>query len=209
MQAFLADGVFMAVCDEHIVVLNTHDDLYSCLPEAGGHFEISLAAVEGPEALMAELAAAGLTAIRADVRQPIPPRPDKALDLSDARPRPGDDLCVVRAIVSGWSCGPGRRPLADLLVGRDPPADHAVNIALIARLTRAFTRWLPWDPAQGACLYRAWVLRRILQSRGQTATWVFGVRTWPFGAHCWLQVDGFVLDDEPDRVAHYIPIMAV
>lgn len=210
MQSSLADGVFMAICGEDIVVLNTHDDLYSCLPEAGAHLKISLTAAQGPEPLLAALAEAGLTGAKEpEGRRPIPPLPDKALDLSGARPRMADNLCVVRAVLSAWSRGPGRRPFAEFLVGSEPPENHAVDVELIARLTLAFTQLLPWAPAQGACLYRGWLLRRILQSRGQTATWVFGVRTWPFGAHCWLQVDRFVLDDEPDRVAHYTPIMAV
>ena len=210
MQAPLADGVFMVVCGEDVVVLNIHDDHYSCLPEAGAHLKISLSAAQGPEPLLADLADAGLTGAKeSGGRCPSPPLPDKALDLSGARPRMADNLCVVRAISSAWSHGPGRRPFAELLLGSEPPENYAVDVKLIARLTLAFTRLLPWAPAQGACLYRAWLLRRILQSRGQTATWVFGVRTWPFGAHCWLQVDRFVLDDEPDRVAHYTPIMAV
>jgi hypothetical protein len=36
---------------------------------------------------------------------------------------------------------------------------------------------------------------------------VFGVRTWPFHAHCWLQCDDVVLDDQADRVAAYAPIL--
>ncbi|WP_312062938.1 lasso peptide biosynthesis B2 protein [Brevundimonas sp.] len=50
---------------------------------------------------------------------------------------------------------------------------------------------------------------RVLASRGRGATWVFGVRTWPFSAHCWLQVGDVLLDDDLDRVALYTPIMAV
>ena len=41
------------------------------------------------------------------------------------------------------------------------------------------------------------------------AVWVFGVRTWPFSAHCWLQIGDAVLDDDPERVGIYPPILAV
>ena len=50
---------------------------------------------------------------------------------------------------------------------------------------------------------------RVLRARGFDALWVFGVRTWPFSAHCWLQVGLTALDDDLERLAAYTPIMAV
>jgi hypothetical protein len=38
---------------------------------------------------------------------------------------------------------------------------------------------------------------------------VFGVRTWPFHAHCWLQVEDVVLDDHHERIGAYTPLMAL
>lgn len=68
---------------------------------------------------------------------------------------------------------------------------------------------LPFVPGQGECLYRACLLRSYLAGRGLGSSWVFGVRTWPFAAHCWLQCGDLVLDDDPDRVALYTPILVV
>lgn len=73
----------------------------------------------------------------------------------------------------------------------------------------AFLTLLPWVPFQGVCLYRSYLLLRMLHHAGLEATWVFGVRTWPFEAHCWLQVGDLVLDDHLDHVAGYAPILAV
>lgn len=53
-----------------------------------------------------------------------------------------------------------------------------------------------------------YLLRRLLRSEGYSPLWIFGVRTWPFGAHCWLQVDDLVIGDTLDRVRFYTPIMA-
>lgn len=39
--------------------------------------------------------------------------------------------------------------------------------------------------------------------------WVFGVRTWPFAAHCWIQIGDLVVGDVLDRVRGYTPIRAV
>ena len=49
----------------------------------------------------------------------------------------------------------------------------------------------------------------MLRRAGQNAAWVFGVRTWPFSAHCWLQIGDAVLDDDPERVSRYTPIMVL
>ena len=200
----------MARCDEDIVVLDTRTDLYTCLAEAGDVLNVRRDVIEGPEAVLDDLGAAGLVSeTPPGPRLAVPPLPVRALAFEAAAVTFRDELAVLGAMAAAWRRGPGRRPLHRLLPEACAVDGRAEDPALIARLTAGFVRRLPWDPAQDACLYRAWVLRRILQSRGQTATWVFGVRTWPFGAHCWLQCGDAVLDDDPDRVAHYTPIMAV
>jgi hypothetical protein len=72
-----------------------------------------------------------------------------------------------------------------------------------------FQKWLPWLPFQGECLFRCFMMLSFLQRRGHTAQWVFGVRTWPFAAHCWLQVGDTALDDHSGRLGAYTPIMAI
>ncbi|MBO9708023.1 MAG: lasso peptide biosynthesis B2 protein [Caulobacter sp.] len=68
---------------------------------------------------------------------------------------------------------------------------------------------LPWLPFQGECLYRAALLRAHLGDLAGRTHWVFGVSTWPFAAHCWVQLDGLVLNDRLQRVRRYTPILAV
>lgn len=208
MTHYLADGVFMAVCDEDIIVLDTRSDHYSVLPEAAGEVRLSQGVIEAADEVLQHLRTSGLVGdAPAGQRHPIPPGPVNALELHGVRPLLSDELTVCRAIGAAWLKGPGRRSLSELLSDRIVAAP--IDIEMTARLTAAFVRILPWDPAQGACLYRAWLLRHALGLRAQSATWVFGVRIWPFGAHCWLQVGDAVLDDDPDRVARYTPIMAV
>lgn len=76
-------------------------------------------------------------------------------------------------------------------------------------LVQDFLRWRPFYPRDYACMFEALALQRYLAQRGHWATWVFGVRGAPFAAHCWLECDGVVLNDEPDAVAPYARIMAV
>jgi hypothetical protein len=78
----------------------------------------------------------------------------------------------------------------------------------LAAITAAARTAAPFVPFEGECLQRAYLLRRLLRNEGYSPLWVFGVRTWPFGAHCWLQIDDLVVGDTLDRVRFYTPIMA-
>lgn len=210
MRSPLADGVHMAACDEDVVVLDTRSDLYSCLADAAPHLILGDGWIDGPAAFIADLSAAGFATSGAIApRRPIPPRPVRALPLATGRATFADEIGFWRAALDAWRLGPGRRPLRALLAETAPAPNTANDLHTIARLTAVFVRRLPWDPNQGACLYRAWMLRRLLRMFGQDATWVFAVKTWPFGAHCWLQVGDAVLDDDKDRLKHYTPILAV
>lgn len=66
--------------------------------------------------------------------------------------------------------------------------------------------WLPWE---GDCLQRAFLLHQHLHRRGLACRWVFGVRAWPFLAHCWVQIDDVVIGDSLSRVGAFTPIMVV
>lgn len=210
MRSALADGVHMAACDEDVVVLDTRSDLYRCLPDASPHLILGDGWIDGPDALIADLSAVGfVTSAAVAPRRPIPLRPVRALPLPTGRTRLADEIGFWRAALDAWRLGPGRRPLQALLADVAPVPSSPSDLHKIARLTAVFVRRLPWDPNQSACLYRAWLLRRLLRLCGQDATWVFAVKTWPFGAHCWLQVGDAVLDDDPDRLDHYTPILAV
>lgn len=63
--------------------------------------------------------------------------------------------------------------------------------------------------AKDACLFDALALTNFLARYGIFATWVFGVQTGPFAAHCWVQHDEVVLNDTPENVRRYTPILAI
>ena len=89
---------------------------------------------------------------------------------------------------------------------RPPSLGHARrSAATLGAAEHALT----WIPGEGACLQRAYQMRRLLASQGHETIWVFGVRTWPFAAHCWLQANDKVIADRLERIRRYTPIMAV
>jgi hypothetical protein len=97
---------------------------------------------------------------------------------------------------------PFDRLLPDRLIGAPPPDARLLEDLAI------FRRLAPWLPLDGLCLYRSHLLRTYLVALGHSVDWMFGVRTWPFRAHCWLQAGDVALDDEAERVSAYHPIMA-
>jgi hypothetical protein len=102
------------------------------------------------------------------------------------------------------------RSLAHILsFVRRRPVGGTPSQAEVLRLSAAFARVVVWLPLPGKCLVRSFTLLRFLQRQGQDATWCFGVRTWPFSAHCWLQAGDVALDDHADQLRAYTPIHAV
>lgn len=59
------------------------------------------------------------------------------------------------------------------------------------------------------CMLNSLALVEFLARYDVFPTWVFGVKTGPFGAHCWVQHEGFILNDMPENARRFTPIMAV
>ena len=63
--------------------------------------------------------------------------------------------------------------------------------------------------AQDACLFDSLALMRFLSYYRIFPTCVIGVQTGPFGAHCWVQHEAVVFNDQPEYVRRFTPILAV
>jgi hypothetical protein len=77
-------------------------------------------------------------------------------------------------------------------------------------LVAAFMHLRPlFFTARQACLLDSLTLLNFLARYRVFPTWVFGVKTDPFYAHCWVQQGGFVFNDTPDYVRGFSPILVV
>jgi Transglutaminase-like superfamily len=63
--------------------------------------------------------------------------------------------------------------------------------------------------AKDRCLHDSLALSQYLLRDGHPAIWVVGVRTHPFRAHSWVQSENLVLNDQPEHVRGFTPILAV
>lgn len=90
---------------------------------------------------------------------------------------------------------------------RDKPGSF--NIDEARYLTAVFRRLRCFFPRNYVCLYDSLALVEFLALHGVFPTWVFGVRLDPWAAHCWVQEQDLVLNDDPEEVAAYTPVMAM
>lgn len=217
LRQALTSDVHVAVVDDDVVFLDVQRDRYACLPglasAARPDPERVALLVEGAD-LAKELRAAGLTSDTPITRRPwrAPSTPQaSALSLRVERPRLRDVAEGGRAVADLWLSYRGRA-LADLLTAvrsTDSQTSETGAAGELTRIATRFRRWAPFAPTSAKCLLRAFMLLRLLQRQGHDAQWIFGVRTRPFEAHCWLQAGGLVLDDDVDRVAALEPILVI
>lgn len=214
MRLFLGSGVHAAQVGDDLVFLDTVSDAYFCLAAAaeiivlgpGGQAQVS------QDDVAAQLLEAGLLALDpAPSRVPVPARPIASTRLASPASTPMT-LELVLAIVSSTLKMVrrfSRQSFASLLEGPAPSAFALQNpTRALTDAVAQFETLRPWLPLQGECLLRSYHLRTFLRAQGLDALWVFGVRTWPFDAHCWLQAGDTVLDEDLERLSAYHPIMA-
>lgn len=209
MTPVLRAGVHAAMVGDALILLDLEKDDYLCLPGTGG----AVTTGEGG-ALQVEdagvfgvLDAAGLLGSAPVMPgKPLPERPLVSVIHEPAGGPPTlpmwlDGLKAAFAVRKARKSA-GVKDYLTLAGG--PDGDRSP--VRVAEAARVFWRMAPWLPIEGECLVRSALLMRFLQQRGLGADWVFGVRLWPFTAHCWVQLDGICLNDDVERLTSYTPI---
>ncbi len=211
----LAPTVHAAAAHGDLVFLDVSRDAYSCLP---GGSEVAAICSDGrglrlsdPQ-LVADLTAAGLLQ---PLNEALPPTPlrlpratSSALEDLAAPPQWRDFLEALGCLLDLFFHYQGRSFSMILASVTSTDSSDQPTAALLT-IVRRFHRWSPILPVTGKCLLQSFMLRRLLHRSGHEAAWVFGVSTWPFRAHCWLQSGDVVLNDTVERVRAFEPIMVV
>lgn len=210
MNWMLRDDVHAAAVGRDLVILDLASDSYACLRDAGAEGDDFARRVDRlSAAAQRTLTEAGLLVPGMSPGAPPPTaiakRPLPALSSSSSDLRLLLDAAFAQLDLR--SAGPD--PSVAVLVARATAGVKTgeADPALVFRTADQFRRLAPWLPGRRACLQRAALLRRLLQCRGLSASWMFGVRTWPFRAHCWLQIADVCLTDDPDHLRPYTPIL--
>lgn len=204
-------SVFAVAIERDVIVLDTVADRYLALPgsliakEAGCRTGTD----EGllPEAAIA-LREAGLLGIgpgRSDfltLAKPVrahvlPVVPVRSVNIADVVRFAGAVTITAWKLREGVGCRTFERyrRTGDAIV----PADLAAALRGLHE-TRLIV------PSPRRCLPASLIAARFLRWHGHEVEIVFGVRSHPFAAHCWIEAGGMVLDDDLDRVRAFTPI---
>ena len=239
MQPYLlAPHVYPCVSGQHVILMDLERDKYVAVMPAQrlARWVRGWPVGEPPgtdspsdadgnaDALVSQLLAHGMLVTDPHVGKPAVPvtttRPQRSLvefDL-DARPK-ANALQLCRF---GGSCLQAQlslklRPIQSIVeairerkarreAGVPPHADPA----RLRSLVTSFARLRPlFYTLRSACLLDSLTLLHFLGAEGIHPDWVFGVKTDPFDAHCWVQHGEVLLNDIPDRVRQYSPILVV
>lgn len=209
--------VRLAIVDGDLVILDLAGDSYLCLArsDAGPALDaLADTAFDAGDPALAELIETGLLVEAPGQGAYIPPVRPRAhaalpeLPLSRTTELPAvlpDFLCTLWRSVRLMRRR-GARPWSSLAVrARCAPVTGEDDVLV---MVDRFRRLRCLVPRTGRCLVQSLMLIQFLRRRGVAAEWVFGVRTHPFEAHCWVEWNGIVLNDGIDHVGWYTPIAA-
>ena len=221
MRLELAESVHAVMIDDDLVFLDVDADAYFCLPLPPGHLRQNGAGLETEDPHLGdELVRAGLARHAAQTQgehgQGLSAPRRTARRLLELTPALKGRLRLAHLGALATAIGAGlasrRKPFRQLIAEAQVQGSNAAagpDLSSLLADVAVWRRLSPWLPMDGVCLFRSGMLRAFLTALGHRPAWVFGVRTWPFQAHCWLQVEDIALDDEAERLCAYAPIMAV
>lgn len=206
-QAHLADHLHAASIGRDLVLLDLKADEYLCLPDCGP-VTIDGSLVRGSLDTLLRLSAEELIQSGPPAGRAVsPPLPRTPLPAAAAtKPALGD----VATFGILWLDAVRTRPTLSALGRRvEKRQGDRQNLDAIAARVEIFRQLLPLAPWTGACLLQAELMLRFLNAAGLDADWVVGVRTWPFLAHCWLQVGDVCVSEPPETLTMYRPILVL
>jgi Transglutaminase-like superfamily len=238
MQPYLlAPHVYPCISGQHVILMDLERDKYVAVLPAHRLARRVLgwpvgAAVEADpphdgdaatDALVSQMLAHGMLVTDPHVGKPAVPvtttRPQRSLVEFDLDTRPQASAAQLWRF--GASCLRAQlslklRPIQSIVEAvrerksRRAQSPQEADQVRLRSLVTAFARLRPlFYTLRCACLLDSLTLLHFLNAEGIHPDWVFGVKTEPFDAHCWVQLGEVLLNDIPDRVRQYSPILLV
>jgi hypothetical protein len=238
MQPYLlAPHVYPCVSGQHVVLMDLERDKYIAVvpadrlapwvrgwPVGTAQTTDSLHQPDGgPDALVCQMLAHGMLVTDPRLGKPAVPvataRATRSLVEFDLGKRPQVSAAQLWQFARSYlkaQLSLKLRPIQSIVEAvrdrkeRCPSRGQDPDPARLRSLVTAFTRLRPlFYTLRAACLLDSLTLLHFLGAEGIHPDWVFGVKTEPFDAHCWVQNGEVVLNDVPDRVRQYSAILVV
>lgn len=231
---FLSPHVHLCVAGKQVVLLDLERDKYLSLECAhpvgrwvrGWPVPVaadSVAPAGEPEnGMLAKMISQGLLVADSTKGKEAAPvvtqQPRAALVEYDLNVRPCTNLAQLWSLFGAYTAARWslrHRPIKTVVEAAGLRASRAgsgrpVDLATVRPLVTAFFHLRPWFyTARNACLLDSLTLVNFLARYGVFPRWVFGVKTDPFYAHCWVQQGEYVFNDTADYVRGFSPILVV
>lgn len=203
------------------IALASLDPAPAGMPEADGDSQ-----TDGPKAptskLLTALKAAGLVTSEPQLGKPFlpTPAPSPAAELAspDTLRRSAEDrrhacmalLACVRA--TGSLRFHSIESTVNRVISRGTKGRAAANAFDYERasaLVDKFQKFRPMYPRNYLCLFDSLALLDFLAFYRMYPRWLFGIRTQPFEAHCWVQEGHTVFNDTVEHTRQFTPILMI
>lgn len=176
----------------------------------------------GGNALLSKMISQGLLvtdpALGKEAAPVVVDLPKVAVVEYDLNVRPQTTLLQLRRLFTGYLAAKQslkNRPIKEVVWAvqerrRRAQPVSAVDIGTVRLLVTAFVHLRPLCyTAREACLLDSLTLLNFLARYGVYPHWIFGVKTDPFYAHCWVQQGELAFNDTPDYLKGFTPILVV
>jgi hypothetical protein len=134
-----------------------------------------------------------------EARTPIPARAYARFAAAFLRGRLIFSSCTLRGVIAHL-----RRQQAKSAALQEPTRRRLAELLGHFVILRAFAY-----TSRDRCVLDSLVLAEFLRLHGVRTTFVIGVATRPFEAHCWLQVGSTLVHDEVETISNYVPLLSV
>tara|TARA_B100000678_G_scaffold289410_1_gene299871 strand:+ start:67 stop:762 length:696 start_codon:yes stop_codon:yes gene_type:complete len=143
--------------------------------------------------------------------------PENALSISafsTDKPRLAGARQVANAVIASWWVNKQKSFCDTMRIARTWKANtnthSAEDIDWVMSKAQTFHSLTPlFFTTKNQCRFRSLVLFKYFSSLGVSVDWVFGVRDSPFAAHCWVEFQGWLLNDHLENASSYRPIMSI
>lgn len=222
MRLSLGHDLHSCMVNGKVIFLDALAGRYFCLPGRleGAFVEAARGGPineRGPE--IQEMIGRGLLIVDTPNPRPLLPDPDPPAlyrDLSENRSRPSlSDVATAAAAQARAAIILRTKRFQQILrmlqssrnaaQALQPGNDGATAIRLATALQATSLLFGSSD----RCLNRSLALLQLCYRRGSTPTFVIGVRTNPFVAHCWVQQGDLVLNDRSEHARLFARIFAL
>jgi len=215
----LRNGVtFCEIADSYVFLDTPQDRYFGLAADAQASFRRLVAGAplgDGDARLLGELGVTGAT-VTTEGEQPAlaPPRLRVATEslLDDLTPATTRDLALALWHIVAAARRLRRRGLAGSLdhLGRQKRrVTGGIPLERARRITAGFVAAAAVATAHDKCLPRSLALAARLVAAGGAPDLVIGVKLQPFKAHCWVQLDGRLVNERVDVARAFTPILVL